>query len=150
MAGWRVGAVAVLAGLALLAGNPAGAAPYKSIDAGKVNLRAGPGTEHPRQWVVSYGYPVRVLETRNGWARVEDYEGDVAWVAERLLSDRRTVLVTKRLVNVREGPDTSHDIVFQAEQHVLLRYLGKRDNWVHVQHADGEKGWVYAALVWGD
>ncbi|MFP4561502.1 MAG: SH3 domain-containing protein [Thiohalorhabdus sp.] len=150
MAKGRTGGVAVLAVLGLLLGSGAAAETFKSIDAGKANLRAGPGAEHPRQWVVSYGYPVRILDTRNGWARVEDYEGDVAWVAERLLSDRRTVLVTKQLVNVREGPDTSRDIVFQAEQHVVLRYLGKRDDWVHVQHADGEKGWVYAALVWGD
>ncbi|MFA9461429.1 SH3 domain-containing protein [Thiohalorhabdus methylotrophus] len=137
--------------VALLAAvGTAQAATYKSIDAGKVNLRAGPGTDQPRRWVVSYGYPLQVVETRDGWAKVKDYEGDVAWVSEKLLSDRRTVLVTRKLVNVRAGPGTDHDIAFQAERHVLLTYLGQQGSWVHVRHADGDEGWVYAPLVWGD
>ncbi len=129
---------------------PAAAATYKSIAGSRVNLRAGPGTDHPRRFVVSRGYPLRVLKTRDGWAKVKDYAGDIAWVAERLLSDRRMVLVIKDLVNVREGPSTDEMVRFRAKRHVLFRYLGKQGNWIHVRHADGEEGWIYAPLVWGD
>jgi SH3-like domain-containing protein len=126
------------------------AAEYASIGGSKVNLREGPGTDHPRRWVVSRGYPLMVLQRKNGWAKVKDYEGDVAWVADRLLSDRRTVLVTKEIVNVRTGPTTEKPVAFQAERKVLLEYLGQKKNWVHVRHADGDEGWVYAPLVWGE
>ncbi|HKJ86912.1 MAG TPA: SH3 domain-containing protein, partial [Gammaproteobacteria bacterium] len=129
--------VAALVALLMMAAGAAQGATFKSISAGKVNLRAGPGTDQPRRWVVSYGYPLEVLETRDGWAKVKDYEGDVAWVSQKLLSDKRTVLVTRKLVNVRKGPGTSHAIAFQAERHVLLQYLGEQGNWVHVRHADG-------------
>lgn len=141
--------LAVLAGVFLLPG-AAGAATYKSVDGSKVNLRTGPGTDHPKRFVVSRGYPLRVLETRDGWAKVEDYAGDVAWVAERLLSDRRTVMVVEDLVNVREGPSTDEPIVFRAKRNVLFRFLGKEGRWVHVRHADGDEGWIHAPLVWGD
>ena len=141
--------LAVLAGAFLLPG-AVGAATYKSVDGSKVNLRAGPGTDHPKRFVVSRGYPLRVLETRDGWAKVEDYAGDVAWVAERLLSDQRTVMVIKDLVNVREGPATDQPVVFRAKRNVLFRLLGQEGKWVHVRHADGDEGWIYAPLVWGD
>ena len=140
----------IVGGGLLVSAGSASAAAYKSIDGGKVNLRAGPGTDHKRLFVVSRGYPVKVVDRQDGWAQVADYEGDKAWVAARLLADNRTVMVTKELVNVRQGPSTDEAVVFQAERHVLLQYLGEEGDWVHVRHADGEEGWVYAPLVWGD
>jgi SH3-like domain-containing protein len=142
----------LLSGVAvgLLVASAAAAAEFASIGASQVNLREGPGTEHPRRWVVSRGYPVQITERDSGWAKVKDYQGDEAWVAARLLSDRRTVLVTRKLVNVRQGPSTERGIAFQAQRHVLLQYLGQEGNWVHVRHADGDEGWVYAPLVWGE
>ena len=141
----------VLALAALLAAAPAAqGAEFRSIDGSKVNLRAGPGKDHKRLFQVSRGYPVKVLEQRDGWARVEDFEGDRAWVHGDLLSRRRTVLVVKDLVNVRTGPSTDRGIAFKARRNVLLRYLGREGEWVHVRHADGDEGWVYAPLVWGD
>lgn len=142
------GMALIIAGLALACTGQA--ATYKSIGGSEVNLRAGPGTDHPRRFVVSRGYPVRVLETQQGWAKVEDFAGDVAWVAERLLSDERTVMVTEDLVNVREGPATDEPVAFRAKRHVLFTFLEKEGEWVQVRHADGDEGWVYAPLVWGD
>jgi len=136
--------------LALAAAPVVHAATYRSIAASKVNLRAGPGKDAKRLFVVSRGYPVRVLEQENGWAKVEDFEGDRAWVFADLLSEERTVLVTKKLVNVRKGPSTQREVAFQAQRNVLLQYLGSEGKWVHVRHADGDEGWVYAPLVWGD
>jgi len=154
----------LLSGVAagLLVASASAAAEFASIGASQVNLRDGPGTDHPRRWVVSRGYPVQVTERESGWApvqiteresgwaKVKDYQGDEAWVAARLLSDRRTVLVTRKLVNVRKGPSTERGIAFQAQRHVLLQYLGQEGSWVHVRHADGDEGWVYAPLVWGE
>jgi SH3-like domain-containing protein len=148
--GIRVAILGLMAVAILAAAAPVAAAEYASIGAAKVNLREGPGTDHPRRWVVSRGYPLKVLARQGGWAKVTDYEGDVAWVAERLLSDRRTVLVTKERVNVRSGPSSNRPVAFRAEHHVLLQYLGQEGSWVHVRHADGDEGWVYAPLVWGD
>ncbi len=142
-------AIGLLSGGLTLA-STAGAGPFKSIDGSKVNLRAGPGTDHERLFVVSRGYPVKVLDRKNGWAKVEDYEGDVAWVAERLLSDRRTLLVVRDMVNIRQGPSTERAVAFKAERNVLLQFLGQKGDWIHVRHADGDEGWVYAPLVWGN
>jgi len=143
--------VLCLAAALLMAAAPAlQAAEYRSIGASKVNLRAGPGKDSKRLFVVSRGFPVRVMERKDGWARIRDYQGDQAWVYASLLSDQRTVLVTRKLVNVRKGPSTDRAVAFQAQRNVLLQYLGEKGKWVHVRHADGDEGWVYAPLVWGD
>ena len=143
-------AAVCLAGI--LAGAPVAGwgASFKSVGASKVNLRSGPGTSYPRVYVVNGGYPVKVVDRDNNWLKVKDYEGDAAWVAERLLSDERTLLVIRDLVSVRKGPSTEEPVAFQAERHVLLQYLGRKGSWIHVRHADGAEGWVYAPLVWGD
>jgi SH3-like domain-containing protein len=150
VAGFRLAPVGLLLAPLLVLAAPAAGAEFASIGADKVNLRQGPGTDKPRRFVVSRGYPLKILARQDGWAKVTDYEGDKAWVASRLLSDRRTVVVTKELVNVRSGPSSKRPVVFQAKHHVLLQYLGAEGNWVHVRHADGDEGWVYAPLVWGD
>lgn len=126
------------------------AATYRSIAGSKVNLRAGPGKDQKRLFVVSRGYPVRVVERRDGWVKVEDFEGDRAWVHGDLLSADRTVVVTGEVVNIRRGPSTDRPVVFRAKRGVLLRYRGQEGDWVQVRHADGDEGWVYAPLVWGD
>jgi len=147
----RQGSAALLIGVALLAFAPAlQAATFRAIAGSQVNLRAGPGTDHKRLFLVSRDYPVKVLERRDGWAKVEDFEGDQGWVHGDLLAERRTLLVTEDLVNVRKGPSTDHEVAFQAQRNVLLEYLGEERGWVHVRHADGAEGWVHAGLVWGD
>lgn len=128
----------------------AGAADYRSIGGGQVNIRTGPGTDHPRKWVVTEGYPVRVLEHRDNWLHVVDHDGDKGWVAAKLVSGQRTVIVTQSLVNVRRGPGTDTPVVFQAEEDVVLEYRDKRSGWVRVRHNQGATGWVHQALVWGD
>lgn len=140
----------LLAALALLLPAGAGAADYRSISAGEVNIRSGPGTDHPRKWVVTQGFPVRVLKEQDRWLRVRDFEGDEGWVAAKLVADRRTVIVTEALVNVRREPDTDHPVVFQAEEGVILEYVDARSGWVKVRHDQGATGWVYHELVWGD
>lgn len=136
---------------ALLAFAPAlHAATFRAIDGSQVNLRAGPGTDHKRLFQVSRDYPVKVLERRGDWAKVTDFEGDQGWVHTDLLADRRTVLVTADLVNIREGPATDQEVTFRAQRNVLLEHLGQEGGWVHVRHADGAEGWVHGRLVWGD
>lgn len=126
------------------------AATFRAIDGSQVNLRAGPGTDHKRLFQVSRDYPVKVLERRGDWAKVADFEGDKGWIHTDLLADRRTVLVTADLVNIREGPATDQEVTFRAQRNVLLEYLGQEGGWVHVRHADGAEGWVHGRLVWGD
>lgn len=68
---------------------------FVSLKADRVNLRAGPGTDYPTSWVFRRaGLPVEVVNEFETWRQVRDSEGTTGWVAQSLLSGRRTALVS--------------------------------------------------------
>lgn len=56
--------------------------PLEVVVATRLNVRAGPGPEHPVVGKLAQGEQVRVLEEMNGWKRVRpDAGGLEGWVA---------------------------------------------------------------------
>ncbi len=69
-------------------------APFASLIADSVDVRAEPGFDKPVSFAFKRaGLPVAVREQRAGWVRVEDTSGTSGWVAFDLVSRRRTALV---------------------------------------------------------
>jgi SH3-like domain-containing protein len=62
---------------------PAAEAPrLESVTASRLNVRAGPGAEHPVVGRLERGARVRVLEESSGWKRVQPEAGGLeGWVA---------------------------------------------------------------------
>ena len=60
--------------------------PLEVVVADRLNVRAGPGAEHPIVGKLSRGNEVRVLETQDGWKRIRpDAGGLEGWVAGEFL-----------------------------------------------------------------
>lgn len=139
--------------LALLLGaaaqTPALAQTMVSVDRPKVNLRAGPGTQHAAEWTLAQGYPLQVLDRRNGWLQVRDFEGDSGWVLARLTGREPHVVVKVSSANIRSAPGTSARRLGQARYGEVLRTLDRRPGWLQVRQADGLTGWVARRLLWG-
>jgi SH3-like domain-containing protein len=121
-----------------------------SVAVDKANVRSGPGTNHEVLWSVGKYYPVEIVKVSGEWRQVRDFEGDVGWIHESLLKEIPAVIVKGNLVNIREGPATSFKVLFQAESGVSLKVLEKKDQWLRVEHGDGDIGWIHSSLVWGD
>jgi SH3-like domain-containing protein len=115
----------------------------------KANIRSGPGTNHEILWSVGKYYPVDTVKKSGNWYKIRDFEDDEGWVFHSLLKKIPTVIVKAPLVNVREGPETKSRVVFQAEKGVSFKHVGKKGNWLKVQHADGEVAWIHKSLIWG-
>jgi SH3-like domain-containing protein len=147
------GASRWLPALALLLGAaahlPAPAQSLVSVDRPQVNLRAGPGTQHPAEWTLAQGYPLQVLDRRNGWLQVRDFEGDTGWVLGRLTGTQPHVVVKVPSTNIRSAPGTSARRVGRAEYGEVLRTLERRPGWLQVRKPDGLTGWVARRLLWG-
>lgn len=120
-----------------------------SIDRPVVFLRAGAGTNHKALWKLLRGFPLKVLDHRNGWLKVQDFENDVGWVLAKLTGGTPHHIVKVPKINIRRAPGTDHRIVGRAEYGEVLRTLERRDDWVRVRHYDGATGWVAARLLWG-
>jgi SH3-like domain-containing protein len=140
---------AFLAGIALAA-FPAYAAEFRALGAQPAILYDAPSTRADRLFVASRNYPFEVLVKLDHWTKVRDANGEVAWVENSSFGDKRIVLVTVPLADVRAAANAQSPLVFEAYKHVLLEVVERPvDGWVKVRHRDGQQGFIRVAHVWG-
>jgi len=147
---YRLRMVGVVLVLILLTAVAAIAAERLAVGVSVANIRSGPGQNYDVLWQAEKYTPVVVLERDQSgdWCYFKDYEGTKAWVHKNLLSDLDAVVTKAGLCNIRSGPGTGHDLVFQAEKGVPFKVLSRKGDWIQIRHADGDKGWIYKKLVW--
>lgn len=122
---------------------------FVSLKGEEGNARRGPGLTHRIDWIFTRpGMPLKITAEYDNWRRVEDQDGAGGWVHYALLSGVRTALVTLDMAELHVAPDTQARVVAQAELGVVARLLECRPAWCRIS-ADGEKGWVETAALWG-
>ena len=85
-----------------------------------------------------------------GWVKIRDSEGTLAWVEEKGLSNKRHVIVTAPMAEVYLAPNANSALLFQVQQGVIMEWLeSASDGWVSVRHRDGQNGYVRTSQVWG-
>ncbi|NOX33638.1 MAG: SH3 domain-containing protein [Deltaproteobacteria bacterium] len=119
-----------------------------SVTAGIANMRSGPGTKYDVLWQVEQYHPVIVIEKKGNWYKIKDFENDEAWVHKSLLGKVQGVITIKDKCNVRSRPSTKSSVVFTVERGVPFKVLSRKGNWIKIEHADGDVGWIYKTLVW--
>jgi len=140
-----------LLGLLLTAGlaAPSLAIEYRTVDTPAV-LYDAPSQKGSKLFVVKRGTPVEMVVNLEGWSKVRDADGGLAWIEARYLAKRRTVIVSVVRAQVRQSADETAAVVFEAEKNVSLDYLETMPGgWVKVRHRDGQEGFVRAGQVWG-
>lgn len=128
--------------------SPGAAAERMAVKSEVANIRSGPGTKNEMLWQVEKYHPVTIVEKKGAWYRFKDFEGDEGWIHNSLLDKARTVIVKVKRCNVRSGPGTQYDIAFTVDKGIPFKVMEKKGRWLKVQHADGDWGWVFNALVW--
>jgi SH3-like domain-containing protein len=119
-----------------------------AISAPVANIRSGPGADHDILWKVEKYFPILVIEKSGQWYYFQDFEGDKGWVHESLVGKIAAVVTRNDGCNVRAGPGTSFPILFSVEKGVPFKVLERQGDWIHIEHADGDKGWIHKSLVW--
>jgi len=126
------------------------AAEFRAIGDKPAVLYDAPSVRADRLFVASRYYPFEVLVKLDQWTKVRDADGAVAWVENRALGDRQTVVVTVPLADVRAAPSPQSPLVFEAYKQVLLEVLEPPvEGWVRVRHRDGQSGYIRTSHVWG-
>ncbi len=146
-------AIIMVLGVALLAqetGTTAAPLPrFASLKSDEVNLRTGPGTQYPVDWVLTYRHmPVKIISEHENWRKIEDWFGSEGWIHHSMLSGRRTILVTGDLRPLRRAPDANSEILATVGKRVLGKLLDTRDGWCEVE-IEGYRGWLRESHVWG-
>lgn len=119
-----------------------------AVSANVANVRSGPGTEYDILWKVEKYHPIFVIEKSNSWYHFRDFEGDTGWLHNSLVSKINTIITNGEVNNIRSGPGTQFNILFTVEKGIPFKVLTRKEGWIHIEHADGDKGWIHASLVW--
>lgn len=136
--------------LAAVAVSGARAAEFRSVADNAAVLYDAPSTKAKKLYVVSHGYPFEIVVIVEGWSKVRDANGELTWVENKHLADKRNLLVKVPLAQIRDGADDNAPVVFQAQQNVLLELLEVASGgWLRVRHREGQSGFVKITQVWG-
>ncbi len=123
---------------------------FVSLKSDEVNVRTGPGTRYPIQWVYQRdGLPVEIVEEFDLWRKIRDMDGGTGWVHKSMLSGaRRAFIYGKEPQIVRANPQSEARAIIKAESMVIVDMLECEVSWCRVQ-LSGRKGWVQKQSLWG-
>ena len=93
--------IAVVLASALGAG-VATAAEFRSAGDSAVILYDAPSVKGRKLYIVNQGYPLEVMVQVEGWVKVRDATGTLAWAESKSLNTARTVLVRAAAVTIRQ------------------------------------------------
>lgn len=122
---------------------------YRTVDTVAV-LYDAPSLRGAKLFVIKRDTPVELVVNLEGWSKVRDAEGGLAWIEKKHLAERRTVIVTAARAEIRQKPEDNASLVFEADKKVSLDFLEViPGGWIKVRHRDGQSGFVRANQVWG-
>ena len=127
---------------------PAVSAQRLTVSAPLANIRSGPGTTYDILWKIEKFHPIQILKTSGNWYYFRDFEGDEGWIHSSLVKKIPSLITIQDKCNIRSGPGTSFSVLLTVGKGIPFKVLERKGNWFHVQHSDGDKGWIYKSLVW--
>ena len=119
-----------------------------TIIANVANIRSKPDSKSDVLWKVEKYHPIFVIKKSDSWYLFRDFEDDRGWVHKTLVGNVPAVITKKNLCNIRSGPSTKDKILFSVEKGIPFKVLEHKGRWMRVEHTDGDRGWIFDALVW--
>jgi SH3-like domain-containing protein len=119
-----------------------------TVGVSTANIRSGPGKNYDVLWQVEKYHPIEVIEKSGNWYLFKDFEGDKGWIYYSLVRSIPSVITKKENCNIRSGAGTKFEILFAVEKGIPFKIVEEKGSWLHVRHADGDKGWIHKSLVW--
>ena len=123
---------------------------YRSVEVTVAILYDSPSQKGKKLYLIRSQTPVEVFMRLEGWAKVRDAEGTLAWIESKQLSERRTLMVTAPRAEIRQSDKPDAPVVGELEKWVVVDFLEPAaPGWAKVRHRDGTTGYVRSTQVWG-
>ena len=140
-----------IAALALIcAAGTALALDYRSVEVPVAILYDSPSQKGKKLYLMRAQTPVEVVVRVEGWFKVRDAEGTMAWIEARNVGERRTLVVTAPRAEIRQSDRPDAPVVGELDKWVLVDFLEPAaPGGAKVRHRDGATGYVRSTQVWG-
>ena len=140
----------LLVSLLVIQGHAIAALEFFSIADSAVIMYDAPSLKAGKVFVASRHLPVEAIVKVEGWVKVRDCGGGLAWVEENTLSVKRYVIVTAPQAGAYQAADVNSPLLFEVQQNVVMEWLEPAVNgWIKVRHRDGQSGYIRTHQVWG-
>jgi SH3-like domain-containing protein len=122
---------------------------FVSLKSDEVNLRTGPGTRYPIDWIYRRrGLPVEIVDEFEDWRRVRDRDGTMGWVHRFMLASQRTVLITGQTRMLRRRPEGAAPGLAYLEAGAIADLKDCQETWCRIE-AQGFEGWLQRSEIFG-
>lgn len=136
--------------LLLVVSVPALAIDYRSVQPAAAILFDSPSLMAKKLYLIRAQTPVEVVVKLDGWSKVRDAEGSLAWIESRFLGERRTLIVTAPKAEIRQAERPDAPVVAELDKWVAMELIEPASpGWAKVRHRDGATGYVRSTQVWG-
>ncbi len=115
-------------------------------------LFEGPSSSTKKKFIVTEGYPLKVVVSLKDWKKVKDHLGNISWVQAKDLNSERTVITLKSKSIIYNKPNSNEAKLAYIDKLVVLDLLSPpvTDGWVNVKSVStGLEGFISAEEVWG-
>ncbi|MBK9785735.1 MAG: hypothetical protein IPP59_16955 [Betaproteobacteria bacterium] len=144
---WRRTLVALLL---VSAASAALAVDYRSVSVPAAILYDSPSQQGKKLYLIKAQTPVEVVVRLEGWFKVRDAEGSLAWIESRSLAERRMLVVTAPRGEIRQSDKPEAPLVAELDKWVAVEFVeAASPGWAKVRHKDGEAGYIRSTQVWG-
>jgi SH3-like domain-containing protein len=124
---------------------------FASLGSNRINLRTGPGTQHPVEWTYQRaGWPVEIIREFGIWRRIRDQDGAEGWVQQSFLSGRRSLVVQGETRPLLRRAEAEAPVVARLATGVQgrIRRCDAGSPWCEVE-VRGTRGYLQRAWFWG-
>ena len=122
---------------------------FASLRSDEVNVRSGPGTRYPVEWVFKRkGMPIEIVAEYDIWRKIRDWQGASGWVHQSLLTGKRSFIIPAKPANLHKTPATSAEVVAKLEPEVMGEIRSCAGDWCRVR-VSSVSGWIERTGLWG-
>jgi SH3-like domain-containing protein len=123
---------------------------YRSVSVPAAILYDAPSQAGKKLYLIKAQTPVEVVVRLEGWFKVRDADGTLAWIEARQLSERRMLVVTAPVAEIRQSDKPEAPVVAELEKWGAVEFVeAASPGWAKVRHRDGATGYIRATQVWG-
>ena len=138
------------------------------VTTGVLNVRSGAGTSYSKIGTLKKGATVTILQTSNGWHKIELSGSKTGWVSADYIKittssssagpsggssssgstvTKKTGKVTTDVLNVRSGAGTSYSKIGTLKKGATVTILQTSNGWHKIELSGSKTGWVSADYI---